>query len=68
MWDLSVQIVRGVTLHPQLFFTVKSLINFQICYANEIKTANHKIMKICNKTRIRVLNVNLGSEISYDAS
>ena len=47
MCDLTVKIVRGETLHPQSFFTVKSLINFQICYPHEIKMANTKIMKIC---------------------
>ena len=62
------KIVRGVTLHPQSLFTVKSLINFQICYPYKIKFAKTKIMKICFETKIRVLNLNMGSEISYDAS
>ena len=57
VWDLTVKIV-----------TVKSHINFQICYSHKIRFANTKIMKICNKTRIRVLNVNMGSEISYDTT
>ena len=62
------KIVRGVTLHPQSLFTVKSLLNLQISYPHEIKFANTKIMEICNKTKIRVLNVNMRSEFSYDAS
>ena len=62
------KIVWGVTLHPQSLFTVKSLINFQICYPHRIKIANRKIMKICSQTKIRVLNVNKGLEISSDAS
>ena len=69
MWDITVKIVRGVTLHPQSLFTVKSLLKkFQIFYPQKIKIANTKIMKICNKTKIRVLDMNLGSEISYDTS
>ena len=62
------KIVRGVTLHPHSLSTVKSLINFQICYPHKIKIADTKIIKICNQTKIKVLNVNLGSEISYDVS
>ena len=58
---------RGVTLHPQSLFMVKYLINSQICYPHKIRIAITKVMKICKCTRIRVLNVNLGSEISYDA-
>ena len=50
---------------PQLLFKVKSLIEFQICYPQKIK--NTMIMKICNENKILMLNVNLGSEISYDA-
>ena len=42
--------------------TVKSLINSPICYAHKIEIVNAKI------TKIWVMNVNLGSEISYDAS
>ena len=62
------KIFGGVTLHPQSLFTVKSLINFQICFPRKIKFANTKIMKICKKTKIRVLNVSIGSEMAYDAS
>ena len=60
--------MRFDTSYPHSLFTVKSLINFQICYHQTIKITNIKIMKICRKTKIRVLNVNLESEISYDAS
>ena len=62
------KIARGVTLHPQSLFTVKLLIIFQTFYPHKIKIANDKIMKICIPATIKVLNVNLGSEISYDAS
>ena len=48
MGDLIVKIVWGVTLHPQSLFTVKSFINFQTFCPHKIKTANTKIMKICN--------------------
>ena len=41
---------------------------FQICYPLRIKIANRKIMKICSRTKIRVLSVNLESEISYNGS
>ena len=66
MGDSTVKIVLCVTLHPQS--SVKSLINFLTCYPPKIKFANNEIMKICNYTKTRVLNVNLVSEISYDAS
>ena len=62
------KIVWGVTLHPQSLFTVKSFINFQLCYPYKIKFANTKIMKICMLTQIRVLNLNMGPEISDEAS
>ena len=62
------KIVWGVTLHPQSLFTVKSFINFQLCYPYKIKFANTKIMKICMLTKIRVMNLNMGPEISYEAS
>ena len=62
------KIVRGVTLDPQSLFTVKALINFQISYPHIIKLVNTKVMKISYKTKIRtvLLNVKMGSEISYD--
>ena len=53
---------RGATLHPQSLFTVKALINFQVCYPHEIKFVNAKITKIFRWTKIRVLNVNMGYE------
>ena len=59
----AVKIARGVTLHPHSLLTVKSLINFQICYPHKITFANGEIMKICSETIIEVLNVNMGSEI-----
>ena len=56
------KIDRGVTLYPQSLFTVKSLINFQICYPHRVKIANTTILKICSgETKIRVQNANLGS-------
>ena len=58
------KIVQGVTLHPQSLFTVKSVINFQICYLRKIEMAITEMVKNCNSTKIGVLNVNLGSEIS----
>ena len=36
------KIVRGVTLHPQSSFKVKSLITFQICYPHKIEIASTK--------------------------
>ena len=56
------------TPSPQSLFTVKSRTDFQICYPHRIKIGNTKVIKICSSTKIRALNVNLGSEISYDAS
>ena len=56
------KIDRGVTLHPHLLFTVKSLINFQICYLRKTKIANTKIMKICSQTKVRLLNANIESQ------
>ena len=40
--------------------------NFQSCYLHKIRIANTKIMKISMETKLKVLNVNLSSEISYD--
>ena len=57
------KIVRGVTLHPQSLFTLKSLKNFQIGFRHKIKMANTKIVKLCNLTKIWVQNVNLRSEM-----
>ena len=62
------KVTVGLTLHPLSLFTVKSPINFLICYPHKIKIAKTMIMKSCILTKIWVLNVNLGSEISYDAS
>ena len=61
------KIVRGVTLHPQSLFAVKSLINFRSNYPHKIKIGNTKITKVCSQTKIWVLSVNLGSDIAYDA-
>ena len=36
--------------------------------SNLLNEMNSKIMKICKKTKIRVLNVNIWSDISYNAS
>ena len=63
---LAVKVVRGLNLHPWSLFTVESLINFQVFYAHKIEIA--KITKICSLTKIWVLNVNLGSEMSFDTS
>ena len=57
------KIIRGVTL-----FKVKTLIDFQIYYPCENKIANTKITKIYSLTKIRVSNVNIGSEISHYAN
>ena len=62
------KIVGGGTLHLKSLFTVKSLLNFQMYHPHEIKIAKSKITKICSETKIWVLKVNLGSEISYDTS
>ena len=58
----------GVTLHPQSSFTVKFLIHFQIRCPHKVKITNTKFIKICNQTKIEVMNANLGLEISYGAS
>ena len=42
------KIVRGATLHPQSLFTVKSLINVQICDPRGIEIVNTKVLKNCN--------------------
>ena len=44
------KIVRGVTLRPpQSLFTVKSLINFQICYPHKIEHQDHGSLQFdCN--------------------
>ena len=39
-----------------------------VSYPHKIKVANAKIMRICNLTKIWVLNVNLRSEMSCDTS
>ena len=57
----------GCNFTPQSLFTVKSLINFQICCPHKIKFANTNIMKICNQIKVSVLNVNMGSDFSQDA-
>ena len=51
----------------QSIFTVKYLIRFQRCYRHRTKIANTKIVKICSEAKMLVLNVNLRSEISYEA-
>ena len=66
--ELTMKITQGLTLHLQQLFTVKSLINLRICYPHRIKIANAKILKICSKTTMRVLNLKLESEMLYDAS
>ena len=71
IYNLTVKLVRGVSIHHQSLFSlfpVKSLISFQICYPLKIKFANTKIVEIFSQTKVRVLNINLGSEISNDAS
>ena len=60
--------------HSRCSFTPSVIIHgqipykFLICYPHKIKIATTKIMKLCNKTEIRVLNVDLGSDISYHVS
>ena len=54
------KIIRGVALQPRSLFTVKSLIDFQICHAHEIKIVKTEITKIGNQTKVWMLNVNLG--------
>ena len=39
------KVIWDVTLHSQSLFTVKSLINFQICFGHRIKIADTKIGK-----------------------
>ena len=66
---IDLRIYKGfVTLHRWSFFSVKSLVNFQICLPHIFEIANTEITNIRNWTKSWVLNVNLGSEISYDAS
>ena len=55
----------GCKVTPQMVFTVKSLINSQICYHYKIKIAYSRNMKICNKTKLGVLNPNPWSEMLY---
>ena len=52
----------SVIIHGQIPYKFSNL------YPREIKIGNTKLMKMCNWTKIRVLNLNLGSEISYDTS
>ena len=59
----------GCNFTPSVIIHGQILVNFQIYYAHEIKIDNTKIMNICRKAKkIRVLNLNLASEISCDAS
>ena len=56
----------GETLHPESFFTVKSLIDFQTLHRLKINTMTASNTKTRCKTRVWVLNLNLVSKISYD--
>ena len=47
---------------------INSPINLQFFCPHKIKFINTYIMKNCNYTKIGALNVNLESEISYDAN
>ena len=60
------KIVLGETLHPESFFTVKSLIDFQTLNLHKVNTMAGSNMKICGQTKVWVLNLNLASKISYD--
>ena len=51
----------SVIIHGQMPY------NFLLCHPRKIKIPSNKIVNICNQTKIRVLNVNIVSEISYDA-
>ena len=53
MWDLTVKIVRGVTLHPGHYSRSNPFSN---CYPHEIEFADTKIMEIGNETKIMMLN------------
>ena len=58
----------GCNFTPSVTIQDQILYNFPNFYHHKTKTVNAKIMKICNQAKIKVLNVNLGSEISYHAS
>ena len=60
------KIVRGETLHPESFFTVKSLIDFRTLNRHKINTMAASNMKTCRQTKVWLLNPNLASNISYD--
>ena len=60
------KIVRGETLHPESFFTVKSLIDFQTLNRLKIFTMTASNMKTCGQTKVWILNLNWASKISFD--
>ena len=65
---IDLRIYKGSDSENRPLFTVKSLTNIQLCLPHKIEIASPKIMRVCIWTEIWVLNVNLGFEISYDAS
>ena len=56
---------RGCEVTPQVIFMVNFLVNSQIYYGHKMEIANPRNMKICNQTKLGVLNPNPWSEISY---
>ena len=58
----------GCNFAPSVIIHGQIPSKFQICYHHRIEFANIKIVKICSQTKIRILNMNMGSEISYDVS
>ena len=51
---------------PQAIVAIKSHTNSEIHYHHKIEIADSRNMKICNKTKLGVLNPNPWSEISYE--
>ena len=64
--DLTVKNHRGETLHPEPFFTVNSLIDFQTLNRHKINTMTASDMQTCVQTKDWVLNMNLASKILCD--
>ena len=54
---------RGCKVTPQMIFMVKSHINSQIHYCHKNEIADSRNMRICNSTKLEVLNPDLWSEI-----
>ncbi len=61
------KIARGEFFHPQPFFTVKSLIHFQISYRYKMNIGRTRSIKICLNTDRKALNSNKRSKNCSDA-